>query len=183
MIAIRPCPHCASIVTRHEPTDLCATSSSERESAMQVTEHFTLEEMIESQMAARLGIDNTPSEEIIAHLRHLCETILEPARQALGPLRISSGYRCAAVDDAIPRAVPNVRPSAHRFGWAADVIPAAVSKLTFARWVHTSVLYDQIILEYGAVEEPAWIHVSAEPLSRGQVLRILAGRGYETVTL
>lgn len=150
---------------------------------MNLTEHFTLEELTESQTAARLGLDNTPPEDIVANLRQLCETILEPARQALGPLRISSGYRAPAVDDAIPRGTPNARPSAHRLGYAADVVPVGVGKLTFAHWVSTMVPFDQVILEYGTRENPAWIHVSAAPALRGQILRILTGTGYEVATL
>ena len=155
-----------------------------------LSEHFTVDELIESQTAARLGLDNTPPEDVVANLRLLCETILEPARQALGPLRISSGYRAPIVDDAIPRTAPNVRPSAHRFGYAADVIPLQARKLDFARWVYDKVPVNQIILEFGTAEEPAWVHVSAAPPGHvsaappgARVLRILAGTGYEPVTL
>lgn len=157
---------------------------------MNLTEHFTLDEMTASQLAARLGLDNAAPPAVVEALRHLCETILEPAREALGPLRVSSGYRSPAVDDALPRAVANVRPSAHRFGYAADVVPVAVAKLTFARWVASTVDYDQVILEFGTIEEPAWVHVSAAPPGhacaarvRGEVLRILHGRGYEPARL
>lgn len=145
---------------------------------MTLTEHFTLDEFTDSQTAARLGLDNTPTFEAVANLRVLCETILEPARQALGPLRISSGYRAPAVNAS----VGGSKGSAHMQGYAADVIPVQASKLTLARWVRGMVPFDQVILEFGTREEPAWIHVSAAPTLRRQVLRILAGTGYEPVT-
>ena len=40
---------------------------------MQLTDHFSLEEMTRSQTASRLGIKNIPNEEEIACLKHLCE--------------------------------------------------------------------------------------------------------------
>lgn len=147
---------------------------------MNLTEHFTLDEFADSQTAARLGLDNTPSEEVIANLRGLCDTILEPARQALGPLRISSGYRAPAVNAA----VGGSKGSAHMLGFAADVIPVEVSKLTFARWVKQWVPFDQVIGEYGVPGagpegQPAWIHVSCGPALRAETLRVVAdGRGY-----
>lgn len=144
-----------------------------------MTDHFSLAELTDSQTAARLGLDNTPSPEIVDNLRLLCTTILEPARMALGPLRISSGYRAPAVNAA----VGGDPDSAHLHGFAADVIPLAVGKLTFARWVATCVPFDQVICEYGTREEPAWIHVSAASPLRAQVLRILAGTGYEPASL
>lgn len=145
-----------------------------------LTEHFSLAELIESQTAARLGLDNTPSDDVLDHLRLLCTTILEPARMALGPLRISSGYRAPAVNAA----VGGSKDSDHMRGFAADVIPVEVSKGTFARWVKLWVPFDQIIGEYGTPEQPAWIHVSAASPLRAETLRILAdGQGYRPWSL
>ena len=146
---------------------------------MKLSDHFTLAELCDSQTAARLGLDNTPTPEIIDHLSLLCTTILEPARMALGPLRISSGYRAPAVNAAAGGA----KDSPHMLGFAADVIPIEVSKRTFARWVQQWVPFDQVILEFGTREQPAWIHVSARPPLRAEVLRILAGTGYEPAVL
>jgi uncharacterized protein YcbK (DUF882 family) len=144
-----------------------------------LSEHFVLEEFVGSQTAARRGIDNTPSAEIVANLVVLCNQILEPARVALGPLHISSGYRSFALNAA----VGGSKTSAHMLGYAADVIPLAVRKLEFAKWVKANCRFDQIILEYGTLTEPAWIHVSSGPRSRGQVLRILKATGYEPAEL
>jgi hypothetical protein len=59
---------------------------------MNLTKNFQLWEFVKSATADRLGIDNTPNEEEINNLRTLCEEILQPARDALGPLRISRGF-------------------------------------------------------------------------------------------
>jgi hypothetical protein len=54
--------------------------------------------------------------------------------------------------------------------------------MEFARWVKANCKFDQIILEFGTNEEPAWIHVSVDPRMRRQVLRINKS-GTTTVTL
>lgn len=131
-----------------------------------LTEHFTLEEMIFSQTAIRRGFDNTPNLAVRNNLIVLCEEILEPARKALGALRVSSGYRSIDVNEAIGGALD----SAHTMGYAADIIPLEVPKLEFARWVAKNCDFDQIILEFGKVNDPAWIHISYKPPRRKQIL-------------
>ncbi|OLE52669.1 MAG: hypothetical protein AUG51_17000 [Acidobacteria bacterium 13_1_20CM_3_53_8] len=140
--------------------------------------NFKLIEFVVSQTAERRGIDNTPQQLEIDRLKILCETILEPARAALGSLRISSGYRCPELNSAIGGA----KHSAHMQGYAADVIPLHVSRIEFAKWVARNAQFDQIILEFGTPGEPAWIHVSCDPRFRKQILRTAHG-GYEFATL
>lgn len=146
---------------------------------MKLSEHFSLWELTVSQTAERNGIDNTPTQTVINNLTTLCTQILEPARLALGSLRISSGYRSPKLN----RAVGGSKTSAHCLGWAADVIPLEATKLAFATWVARNCDFDQIIWEYGSKYEPAWIHVSADPRNRKQILRILAGTGYQEIQL
>lgn len=146
---------------------------------MKLANHFQLSEFVISQTAERLDLDNTPSPEIIERLKVLCVTILEPARMALGPLHISSGYRSLALNTAIGGS----KSSAHMQGYAADVIPLKASKLAFAKWVVANCEFDQIILEYGTKEAPAWIHVSNDPRQRNQILQILKGTGYVPIQI
>ena len=141
--------------------------------------HFILSEFVTSQMASRLGIDNTPNDAVIEHLRKLCETILEPARLACGALKISSGYRCAELN----KVVGGAANSGHLLGWCADVIPLEVSKLQFAQWVAGNCKFDQLLLEFGTIDNPDWVHVSSDPRLRGQVLRTLKPGKYEEVSL
>lgn len=144
-----------------------------------LSEHFQLWEFVTSQTAERAGIDNTPSATVVGNLKKLCEQLLEPARFALGPLRISSGYRCVALN----RAVGGSSTSAHVLGFAADVIPLKVTKMEFAKWVVKHVPFDQVILEFGQKDNPAWIHVSADPKHRCEVLQILAGTSYQKIKI
>lgn len=147
--------------------------------SMQLSANFQLSEFIHSDKANALGIDNTPTDEIVGWLKVLCKTILQPARDALGPLVISSGYRCPALN----RAVGGSDTSGHKLGFCADVLPVKVGKLAFAKWVTQNAPFDQVILEFGDIKEPAWIHVSCDPRRRSQILRILNGGTYEPVSL
>lgn len=135
---------------------------------MNLTANFRLWELVKSSTADRLGIDNTPNSEDIGNLRKLCEKILQPARDALGPIRISSGFR----SEELNIAVGGVSNSDHRLGFAADVIPINVSTKKLAEWVvENCPEFDQVILEFGTLDNPNWIHLSAAPHNRKQVLR------------
>lgn len=129
---------------------------------MNLTEHFTLEELTFSQMAARRGIDNTPSLEVVAHLTTLAEG-LEKVRTLLGaPIRITSGYRSPALNAAIGGA----KNSAHKEGYAADFIcPAFGPPISVVKAIDLSdIRFDQLIYE------GTWIHISFDTDMRRQVL-------------
>jgi hypothetical protein len=130
---------------------------------MQLSGHFTLEEMTFSSTAIRLGLDNTPSPEVVANLTTLCGT-LETIRECLDePMTIYSGYRSLALNAA----VHGVPTSAHVLGWAADFIcpaygtPREIVK-EIASWDGFD--FDQLI------QEGTWVHISVAPTMRRQVL-------------
>ena len=69
---------------------------------MQLTEHFTLEEMLHSETAEKKKIENRITAEEVNNLQKLCQKVLEPLRQHFGkPIRINSGFRCKALNDAV----------------------------------------------------------------------------------
>jgi zinc D-Ala-D-Ala carboxypeptidase len=60
---------------------------------MQLTNHFTLQELTRSSTAQRLGLDNTAPQEIVPRLILLAE-MLERIRAAVrSPVIVTSGYR------------------------------------------------------------------------------------------
>ena len=144
---------------------------------MQLTEHFSLEELIASETAVRFGIDNTPSSTVTSNLRVLAAG-LELVRTALGerPLHVNSGYRCLALNDKIGGA----KNSIHMAGFAADIIcPSFGPPLAVCRAIVAAGLKpDQVIHEFGQ-----WCHVSfvaPGKKPRGELLTIAsAARGYE----
>ena len=124
---------------------------------MNLSPNFTLEELVFSEVALRKGIDNVPSMTQAACLATLCHTLLEPARELLGaPLRIHSGYRSPAVNEAVGGSVT----SAHMDGRAADFVPVDLPLLNAFHALRTSQLpYSQIIQECGP---SGWIHIAIE---------------------
>lgn len=139
---------------------------------MQLTPHFALEEFIRSDTAAEQHIDNTPTAEVIAHLTTTARG-LELVRAFLGqPMRISSGYRCPALNAAVKGAAD----SAHLFGYAADFeCPAYGSPLRIVLALGRSgIKFDQCI------QEGTWVHVSFDPDMRQQVLTAQFHEGGKT---
>jgi len=141
----------------------------------QLSEHFTLEELVLSQTAARSGIDNTAPKEIVQNLRELAR-VLEQVRTLLGgvPILISSGYRCPELN----RAIGGSKSSAHMRGLAADfTAPSFGTVLQVARKVAASDIgFDQVIHEYGS-----WVHIGLANIGeepRLQRLSIFRNTGY-----
>ena len=84
----------------------------------QLTEHFTLEELIYSSTAKSKGLKNEPNETQIENLKLLCEYVLEPIREKIGcPLFISSGFR----SEKLNALVGGSKTSQHVLGQAADI--------------------------------------------------------------
>jgi zinc D-Ala-D-Ala carboxypeptidase len=126
---------------------------------MNLSKSFTLNELTKSQEATRLGIDNTPNEEHILNLKLLCENVLQPIRDFYGmPLSVSSGYRSAALCEAIGSS----NKSQHTKGQAADFEIFGVANKDLADFVVKNLDYDQCILEFWNENEPnsGWVHCS-----------------------
>jgi zinc D-Ala-D-Ala carboxypeptidase len=120
---------------------------------MRLSPHFSLEELTHSDTAVRLGIDNTPTVEIIDNLTFLANE-LEYVRTILGhPMLISSGFRSHVLNNHLG----SKRTSSHTKGLAVDFIcpsfgnPRSVCDAI----VSANINYDQVILEYDR-----WVHLS-----------------------
>ena len=120
---------------------------------MNLTDHFTLEELTVSQEAARNRIDNTPGVQTLENLKFLASQ-LEEVRSVLGDraILVSSGYRCAALN-ALVGSKPT---SAHIKGLAADFTCPSFGSVrdVVNTIIGSDIQYDQIIYEYGR-----WCHI------------------------
>jgi zinc D-Ala-D-Ala carboxypeptidase len=125
----------------------------------QLSQSFTLQELVFSQTAARDAIDNTPSAAQVRALRDLCANILQPLRDSVGkPLVVSSGYRCPRLN----RAIGGSATSQHMEGRAADIVCFSLdTKKLFKRVLELKLPFDQLIYEGG--RESVWVHVSFDP--------------------
>ena len=128
---------------------------------VQLSEHFSLEEMTFSQTASRLAMKNNPPD---IEFKNLVDTAnkMESVRTACGNrvVAVSSGYRSPDLN----RKIGGARFSAHMAGYACDF---RVAGLTVAETIEliaaSKIRYDQLINEYGR-----WVHISFDPRMRHQ---------------
>jgi uncharacterized protein YcbK (DUF882 family) len=139
-----------------------------------ISEHFTVRELIASEVAQRNGIDNRF--ETDAHLQaavHLARTVLEPLRAHHGgPLSPNSVYRSQAVERALKNRPGSwISTSAHTTGCACDMELPGLSTLALAQWAAEHLAdYDQIICEcYDPSEgvNSGWVHIAVLPPGQG----------------
>lgn len=120
---------------------------------MNLTAHFTLEELTASETAERNGWDNIPNEQEVANLKRLAG-LLEQVKEVLAgkPIMISSGLRTKKVNDA----VGSKDTSQHRIGCAADFkVPGMTPDEVVKAIVASGIGYDQVIREFDR-----WTHIS-----------------------
>jgi uncharacterized protein YcbK (DUF882 family) len=120
---------------------------------MNLTPHFTLDELTASETAERNGWDNSPNEQELENLKRLAD-FLEQVKVVMGgkPIMISSGLRTKKVNDA----VGSKDTSQHRIGCAADFkVPGMTPDEVVRKIIASGIGYDQVISEFGR-----WVHIS-----------------------
>jgi len=122
---------------------------------IKLAKNFYLDEFLRSQTASRHGVDMTPTEAVVENLRRLATTILQPVRNVIGPVHITSGYRPPQLN----RLLRGSKKSQHVLGLAADIVASGHTPIEVCRIIEQSLLpFDQIILEFDE-----WTHVSIAP--------------------
>lgn len=144
---------------------------------MRLSKNFVLSEITRSNTARRLGISNEPSKEHLANMQVLITELIQPMRDALGPIRISSGYRSPQLN----RAIGGSKKSQHCKGQALDLQfwkDGQMCNEEIYRWVLKSgVKFDQMINEF----DFAWIHISLkEDKNRSMVLEAYKDKDGDT---
>ena len=123
---------------------------------MRLSKNFTLPEIIHSNTAKRLGINNAPNKEHLKSMQVLVRDLIQPMRDVLGPIRISSGYR----NPELNRAIGGSSKSQHCKGEALDLQYWSKGKMCNKEiydWVVKSgIEFDQMINEF----DYSWIHIS-----------------------
>tara|TARA_R110002012_G_scaffold294370_1_gene490475 strand:+ start:293 stop:763 length:471 start_codon:yes stop_codon:yes gene_type:complete len=134
---------------------------------MRLSKNFVLSEITRSNTARRKGISNEPEKEHLANLQTIITELIQPMRDAIGPIRISSGYRSPKLN----RAIGGSSRSQHCKGQALDLQfwkDGEMNNQVIYDWVLDSGLeFDQMINEF----DYAWIHISFKSgKNRKQVL-------------
>ena len=126
---------------------------------MKIANNFELKEFTKSQTAARKGIDNNPSNEIIKNLQTVARKICQPIRNHFDrPVYITSGYR----SETLNKSIGGSSTSQHVFGQAADMEIPGISNYDMAIWIRDNLDFDQLILENytEGVPNSGWVHCS-----------------------
>jgi zinc D-Ala-D-Ala carboxypeptidase len=136
---------------------------------MNLSPHFTLEELTASETAARNGLDNTPGPIAYQNLVRLAN-FLEEVKKVLGgkPVMINSAYRGPEVNAH----VGGSKNSQHMVGCAADIkVPGMTPDQICKAIIASELQYDQLIREFDS-----WTHISITneegSTPRGQTLII-----------
>jgi hypothetical protein len=134
---------------------------------MNISQNFTLEELLRSETASRKNVSEqwTPSDAVKDNLKKLCDNVLEPLRSFVGkPLIITSGYRCKRVN----KLVGGSPTSQHTEGKAADFhVSGMTVESLFKFIINLDLEFDQIIQEFDA-----WVHISFNAgKNRNEILR------------
>jgi hypothetical protein len=123
---------------------------------MRLSKNFVLSEITRSNTAKRLNISNAPDKEHLRSLQVIIRDLIQPMRDALGPIRITSGYRSPQLN----RAIGGSRKSQHCKGQALDLQFWREGKMCnkeIYEWViKEGIDFDQMINEF----DYAWIHIS-----------------------
>ena len=141
-----------------------------------LTEHFSLQEMLRSDLAIKYGIKNEPKTQeeavqVIANLVAICTKILEPLREYMQqPIYINSAYRSESLNKILHSSSPS---SQHLNASAVDIRITTVEQMNKMVGFIKTIEFDQLIIEQNSCGS-RWLHVSYNRIgkNRKQVLRI-----------
>ena len=144
---------------------------------MRLSKNFVLSEITRSNTAKRLGIDNEPTKKDLENLQRIVTNLLQPVRNHLGPIRISSGYR----NKELNRAIGGSTKSQHCKGEALDIQfwkeGKMCNKEVYDWIIDNAVEFDQMINEF----DFSWIHISLKKCkNRREVLEAYKDKDGDT---
>lgn len=149
---------------------------------MNLSTNFTLSELTKSETALRKGLNNEPTQDVIASLQTLVINVLQPIRDHYGvSVKVNSGYRSPEVNAS----VGGSKTSDHCKGMAADIEIAGVANAELATYIRDTLQFTQVILEFytPGVPDSGWVHVSYDPDNLKKQVMTATKRDGKTVYL
>jgi len=138
---------------------------------MNLSKNVTLDMFTRSEAGTRAHIEEqfSPEKSVIEAGIHVCENVFEKLFILFPSLHINSGYRCVRVNALLGGAAT----SQHCKGEALDLGINGDSNIKIAQaFLSGHFSFDQMIVEGGTMEKPAWIHISYKPEgNRNMILR------------
>lgn len=134
-----------------------------------MAKYFTMAEMLRSDTARELGIDNTPNARERANIEKTM-ALLDKIREKWGsPIIVTSGFRCNALNEAIGGSSTSQHPK----GEAADIKPKkgtvrALFNMIAEMIRNNEIEVGQLIDEY----HYSWVHVSVPYKKKNQILHL-----------
>jgi zinc D-Ala-D-Ala carboxypeptidase len=121
---------------------------------MQLTPHFTLEELTFSDTAKRNDFteQDNPSQAVKDNLKYLAEKVLEPIREKFGPFAPTSAWRCGRLNNKVKGA----KNSMHLYGYAADINLGKKKNQELFEYIQRCLPFTELINEY----DYSWVHVA-----------------------
>jgi len=123
---------------------------------MKLSKNFSRAEIEHSNTAKRLGISNEMSKKHLENMQGLLDNLIQPLRDSIGSIRVSSGYRSPSLN----RAIGGSSRSQHCKAEALDLQFWEKGKMNnkiIYDWILESDLeFDQMINEF----DFSWIHIS-----------------------
>ena len=120
---------------------------------VRLSPHFMLKEFLNLSRHP----ENIPTMQVVANLTYGCVMLLEPARFLVGPIIVTSGFRCEAVN----RKVGGVKNSQHLVGQAADIRPKDPQQFQcLVDFLKACEYTDQLLTG------PGWLHISWNPFGK-----------------
>ena len=136
--------------TNNPEAALCQTNTFD---GVRLSPHFKLNEFIKADKYP----DNKPTLQDVVNMAYGCQMLLEPARIAVGPIIVNSGFRNSRVN----RLVGGVDNSQHTRGQAADIRPADPRQFQrLVDFLKASSYTDQLLTG------STWLHISWSPFAQ-----------------
>jgi len=128
----------------------------------QLTQNFSLHELVKSETALRHDMENSPGPAETGNLAELAGKVLQPIRDHFQKgVKVNSGYRSPDVNAK----VGGSRTSDHCKGMAADIEIPGMPNAELAEWIRDNLAFTQVILEFytQGIPDSGWVHVSYDP--------------------
>ena len=124
-----------------------------------LSKHISMREAVYSITAKRLGLNNDPSDEHLESMSKVANKVFEPLREFVnGPIKINSFYRGPELN----KAIGGSSKSQHCKGQAIDIDDTFghATNAEMYEFIKENLDFDQMIWEFGTIENPNWVHVS-----------------------
>jgi hypothetical protein len=141
---------------------------------------FSYGEFVKSEVAIRKGILNIPNALQWSGIEKLAVNVLQPLRDVVGRIRISSGFRSAELN----KEIGGSDYSNHCLGEAADIEPleTGITLLHVVKFIYNDLDFRTLILEYP--DRNGWVHVDYREGGNIKLLKLKdATHNYMKVTL